>query len=424
VKNISRRQFNTLLGATAASIAVPTGLRAQTKPKLVVIGGGAGGATAARYVAKDAGGDIDVTLITASDTYSTCFFSNLYLGDFRTFESITHSYDKLASDHGVNVVIGFALEVDRAAKQVKLADGTSVDYDRLVVAPGIDIKYDSVPGYSEEASLVAPHAWQAGPQTQLLKTKLDALTNGQNILMVPPPNPYRCPPGPYERVSMMAHVLKSRGLTDSSIIIVDPKPKFSKQGLFQEGWETHYPGMVEWIGSDVHGGIISVDAEAGTVETDFDTFEGDLLNIIPGQKAGSIAEVAGLTNDTGFCPIDAHSMRSTMDENIFVIGDASIAGAMPKSGFSANSQAKVAAMHVRGDLLDSKTFPAKYSNTCWSLIETDDGVKVGASYEAVDGKITATDKFISQTGEEAALRKATYEESVGWYDAISSDIFG
>ena len=424
MKNISRRQFNTLLGAGAASMAIPVGLRAQAKSKLVVIGGGAAGATAARYVAKDAGDEVDVTLITASDTYSTCFFSNLYLGDVRSFESITHNYDKLASDYGINVVIGFAMEVDRAAKSVKLADGTSVDYDRLIVSPGIDLKYDSVPGYSEEASIDAPHAWQAGPQTQLLKTKLDALTNGQNILMVPPTNPYRCPPGPYERVSMMAHSLKSRGMTDSKIIIVDPKPKFSKQGLFTEGWEKHYAGMIEWVSSEVHGGIINVDAAAGTVETDLDTFEGDLLNIIPAQKAGSIAEVAGLTNETGFCPIDANSMRSTVDENIFVIGDACIAGAMPKSGFSANSQAKVAAMHVRADLTSSKTFPAKYSNTCWSLIDANDGVKVGASYEAVEGKIASTSTFISQTGEDEAMRKATYEESVGWYDAIISDIFG
>jgi len=148
------------------------------------------------------------------------------------------------------------------------------------------------------------------------------------------------------------------------------------------------------------------------------------LNIIPAQTAGSIASAAGLTDDSGFCPIDASTMRSTVDENIFVIGDASIAGAMPKSGFSANSQAKVAAMAIRGDLTGSKVFPAKYSNTCWSLIATEDGVKVGAQYAAVDGKIASTSKFISQTGEDAALRKTTYEESLGWYDGIASDIFG
>jgi len=424
VSNLTRRQFNAILGAGAVTLSVPHGVRAQSKPKVVVIGGGAAGATAARYVAKDAGGDIDVTLISAEDKYTTCFFSNLYLGDFRTFDSITHSYDKLKSDHGVNLIFGYAMGVDREKKMVKMEDGSSVAYDRLVVAPGIDIKYDSVPGYSKEASEIAPHAWQAGAQTQLLKSKIDGLKNGDNIVMVPPPNPYRCPPGPYERVSMMAHILKTKNLTDSRIIVIDPKPKFSKQGLFQEGWEKHYSGMIEWYGPDVHGGILSVDANAGTVETDLDTFEGGALNIIPGQSAGAIAVEAGLTDDSGFCPIVADSMRSTLDENIFVIGDASIAGAMPKSGFSANSQAKVAAMNIRGDLLSSKVFPAKFSNTCWSLIATDDGVKVGAQYAVEEGKIASTSTFISATGEDSAVRKTTYEESIGWYDGITSDIFG
>ncbi len=424
MSKITRRQFSTLLGAGVASIAVPAGIRAQAKPSVVVIGGGAAGATAARYLAKDSEGKVDVTLISAEDKYTTCFFSNLYLGDFRSFESITHSYEKLNADYGINVVIGYAQGIDTAKKSVAMADGSSVAYDSLIVAPGIDLKFDSVPGYSQEAAEVAPHAWQAGAQTSLLKSKLDALENGQNIVMVPPPNPYRCPPGPYERVSMMAHVLKTRGLTDSKIFVIDPKEKFSKQGLFQEGWQNHYPDMIEWYGADVHGGVVGVDVEAGTVETDLDTFEGALLNIIPGQQAGAIAVEGGLTDDSGFCPIVADSMRSTMDENIYVLGDASIAGAMPKSGFSANSQAKVAALNVRGDLLGAKVFPAKFSNTCWSLIGTDDGVKVGAQYAVEEGKIAATSKFISETGEDAALRKTTYEESIGWYDGITKDIFG
>jgi len=267
VSKVTRRQFNSLLGVGAASIAVPFGIRAQAKPSVVVIGGGAAGATAARYLAKDGEGKVDVTLISASEQYTTCFFSNLYLGDFRTFDSITHTYDKLSADYGINVVIGYAAGVDTGKKSVAMADGASIAYDSLIVAPGIDLKFDSVPGYSEQAAEIAPHAWQAGTQTSLLKEKLDALQNGENILMVPPPNPYRCPPGPYERVSMMAHILKSRGLTDSKIIVIDPKEKFSKQGLFQEGWQNHYPEMVEWYGSDVHGGVVGVDVEAGTVET-------------------------------------------------------------------------------------------------------------------------------------------------------------
>lgn len=423
--NMNRRQFVSAIGLGSASLMLPPQLLGQARPRVVIVGGGAGGATAARYLAKDAGEQLDITLIDDSDTYTTCFYSNLYLGGFRTFESITHSYKTLASDYGISIKQGRAMDVDRQAREVVMNDGSRIAYDRLVLSPGIELDHESVPGYSEAASEIAPHAWQGGPQTSLLKQKLDALENGQNIVMVAPPNPYRCPPGPYERVSMMAHILKSRGFTDSRIYIIDPKPKFSKQALFTEGWTRHYPEMIEWFSPEVHGGILSVDANAGMVETDLDTFEGALLNIIPAQKAGAIAATAGLTNDSGFCPIVAESMRSTVDENIFVTGDASIAGAMPKSAFSANSQAKIAAMTIRGDLLSSRVFPAKYSNTCWSLIATDDGVKVGASYApADDGTIHSTSTFISQNGEDDALRKETYEESIGWYSSIVSDMFG
>lgn len=421
---LTRRAFGLVAGAAAANLAMPAYLRAQGKPRAVVVGGGAGGATAARYMAKDAGDELDVTLIEANPKYTTCFFSNLYLGDFRTFDSITHGYNTLQSNYGITLVNGFAEAIDRDANEVVMADGARVPYDRLLVSPGIDFIWDSVPGYSEEASEIMPHSWKGGAQTKLLKSKLDAVEDGQQIVMVAPPNPFRCPPGPYERVSMFAHVLKAKGHTDSRIVIIDPKPTFSKQGLFEEGWEKHYPGMVEWYGPDVHGGIVGVDPSTGEVETDLDTFQGDLVNVIPAQKAGNIAHVAGLASETGFCPIDPHSMRSKMDDNIFVVGDACIPGDMPKSAFSANSQAKVAAMAIRGDLVGSRVFPAKYSNTCWSLIETDDGVKVGAQYVGTDEKISSTSKFISQTGEDAGTRKATYEESLGWYSGITSDIFG
>ena len=424
MREINRRQFGLLLGAGVSTLAMPAYLRAQEKPRVVVIGGGPGGATVAKYVAKDSQGAIDVTLVNDSETFTTCFFSNLYLGDFQSFEQITHRYDTLASKYGIKNVTARANAVDREKKTVTLADGSTLPYDRLVLAPGIDILYDSVPGYSEEAAQIAPHAWRAGPQTQLLKQKLDALEDGQNIVMVAPANPFRCPPGPYERISMFAHVLKKKGLSRSKIFVLDKKDTFSKQGLFTEGWEKHYPGVVEWYGPDVHGGIKNVDAAAGTVETELDTFEGALLNIIPQQRAGAIAVDAGVTNENGWAPIDENSMRSKIDESIYVLGDSSVAGDMPKSAFSANSQAKVAAVNIRADLTDARAFPARFSNTCWSLIDTDDGVKVGAQYEPKDGKISAVETFISQPGESAELRKATYEESIGWYAGIIEDTFG
>ena len=261
----NRRQF---IGGYrgAGRLEFPMPAFAQAKPKVVVVGGGPGGATVAKYVAKDGG--IDVVLVEPAKRFTTCFHSNLYLGGFKTWEEITHSYDKIAKAYGIKHVRQMAASVDREKKTVKLANGALQPYDRLVLAPGIDLKFDSVPGWSEEASRKLPHAWQAGAQTQLLKRQLNALSDGATIVMIAPPNPYRCPPGPYERVSMMAHVLKAKGHKKSRIVIIDPKENFSKQGLFMEGWEKHYPGMIEWQDPKMHGGVKNVDAKAMTVKTD------------------------------------------------------------------------------------------------------------------------------------------------------------
>jgi NADPH-dependent 2,4-dienoyl-CoA reductase/sulfur reductase-like enzyme len=423
---IDRRRFGMLLGGTAAVGALPTLAApafAQAKAKVVVIGGGPGGATAAKYIAKESSGAVEVTLVEPARQFTTCFHSNLYLGGFKTFGAITHTYDKLASAYGIKLNHQAAVAIDRDKRQVRLADGSTLAYDRLVLSPGIDLKYDSVPGWGREHEEVMPHAWKAGKQTQLLKARIEAVPDGGLIVMIAPPNPYRCPPGPYERVSMMAHVLKAAGKTKARIVIVDPKESFSKQPLFMGGWQKHYPGMVEWLGPNVHDGVKSVDPKTNTVVTGFETYKADLVNVIPAQTAGAIARDAGLANASGFCPIDPTSMRSMVDSNIFVVGDACIPGDMPKSAFAANSQAKVAAMTVRGELAKTPVFPARYANTCWSLIETDDAVKVGGRYVALDGKISATETFISKPDEPAVVRKETQRENIGWYSGIADDIF-
>ncbi|UYO53461.1 NAD(P)/FAD-dependent oxidoreductase [Rhodopseudomonas palustris] len=418
---INRRQFSAGLLAAAGAVGMPGVLRAQAKPCVVVIGGGPGGATVAKYVARDSQGAVEVTMIEPLETFVTCFHSNLYLGDMRSFESISHGY-KLGS-YGVKHVRQFAAAIDRDKKEVRLADGSAVPYDRLVMAPGIDIKFDSVPGYSEAAAEIMPHGWKPGAQTKLVKKQLDALQDGATIVMVAPPNPYRCPPGPYERVSVMAKVLKAKGHTKSKIIVLDPKDKFSKMALFQEGWQKHYPGLVEWMDPKMHGGIKGVDPAAMTVTTDFETIKADMVNVIPAQMAGKIAREANLVNETGYCPINATNMKSAIDPNIYVLGDASIAGAMPKSAFSANSQAKVVANAVRGELTGSRTFPARYANTCWSVLAQDDTVKIGGRYEPKDGKIAEIEGFVSKTGEDAGIRLQTSEENMGWYAGITADIF-
>ncbi len=421
--SLNRRSFLASTVGVSASLAAPAVWSASHgRPRVVVIGGGAGGATAARYVAKDSDGAIDVTLVEPTRTYYTCFFSNLYLGGFKEISDIGHSYGTLAGAHGVNVVHDWAVDVDRGAKTVTLAGGATLDYDKLILSPGIDFIDGSVPGWDVSAQNRMPHAYKAGSQTELLRSQLMGMKEGGLFVMVAPPNPFRCPPGPYERVSMVAHLLKSSNPT-AKILIADPKEKFSKQALFEEGWERHYGGMISRLGPDFGGGNVSVDPDAMTVDIDGQVENADVVNVIPAMKAGRIAEVAGVT-DGNWAPVNAIDMSSKADPDVHVLGDASQQGDMPKSGFSANSQAKVCANAVRGALTGSRVFPARFSNTCWSLIASNDGVKVGATYEATPEKIARVDGFISQTGEDAALRKATYEESEGWYAGIAADIFG
>ncbi len=418
----NRRVFVGAGVVAAASLTAPSVMGAA-RPRVVIVGGGAGGATAARYIAKDSKGAIDVVLIEPSRTYYTCFFSNLVLGGVRDFGSIGHTYGKLASEYGVNVVHDWAIGVDRDAKTVTTAGGDAISYDRLILSPGIDFRDGAVKGWDVTSQNKMPHAYKAGSQTQLLKAQIDAMPQGGTYAMVAPPNPFRCPPGPYERISMVAHTLKMHNPT-AKILIIDPKPKFSKQGLFTDGWDRHYDGMIDLIGPEFGGKDPVVDPDAMTVTIDGEVTKVDVCNVIPAMKAGKIADIAGVTNDKGWAPVNAHDMSSKMYENVHILGDSSQQGDMPKSGFSANSQAKVCANAVRGALTGSKVFPAKFSNTCWSLIETDDGIKVGASYEATDEKIKKTSGFISKNGEDAGTRKATYEESVGWYNGITADMFG
>ena len=417
----NRRTFLGSAAVTAGLLAAPM-VRAQGKPRVVVVGGGAGGATAARYIAKDSNGAIDVTLVEPSRTYYTCFFSNLYLGGFRDMQSLGHSYGTLAAEYGINVVHDWAVGVDRDAKTVTLAGGASLPYDRLILSPGIDFVDGAVEGWDLSAQNAMPHAYKAGSQTELLKAQIMAMPQGGTYAMVAPPNPYRCPPGPYERVSMVAHLLKQTNPT-AKILIADPKENFSKQGLFEEGWNDNYTGMIERVGPDFGGADVAVDPAAMTLSIDGDVNNVDVCNVIPAMKAGRIADLAGIT-DGNWAPVNAADMSSKMDDSIHVLGDAAAQGDMPKSGFSANSQAKVCANAVRGALTGSTVFPARFANTCWSLIDTNDGVKVGATYEATDEKIAKVDGFVSQTGESDDVREATYQESIGWYDGITSDMFG
>jgi NADPH-dependent 2,4-dienoyl-CoA reductase/sulfur reductase-like enzyme len=418
----NRRVFMGVMAAGAAALAAPAVL-GQGRPRVVVIGGGPGGATVARYLAKDSAGAIAVTLIEPQRIYNTCFFGNLYIGGFWAIEDTGFGYATLARDYGVNVVHEFAVGVDRDARTVTTGSGATIAYDRLVVAPGIDFKEGAVPGWDLAAQGVMPHAFKGGTQVQLLRAQVAAMPPGGVFAMVVPPNPYRCPPGPYERICMIAHLLTRINPT-AKILIVDPKETFSKQALFEEAWARHYPGMITRIGPDFGGKAVAVRPETMEIVIDGVAERVDACNVIPAMRAGNIAALAGITNEAGWAPIEPFTMASRADPAVFVLGDASQQGDMPKSAFSANSQAKVAANVIRGQLTGSRIFPARYANTCWSLLGPEDGVKVGATYEPTPEKIATVEGFISQTGEDAALRRATFEESLGWFAAITADMFG
>ena len=396
---------------------------------MVIVGGGAGGATVAHYLLKDlqpGGTRLDVTLIEPNPVYSSSFFSNLYLGGLRSLESLSHGYDGLRR-LGVKVVHEFATAVDQQKRTVTTRGGRQFAYDRLVLSPGIDVKYDSIPGYSQAVALSIPHAYtsNAGGKRQL-KSIIDGMKDGGTFAMVMPPAPYRCPPGPYERACMIAHYLKTKK-PKSKLVILDPKKAFSKQPVFTEAFEKYYTGLVELnLSNDIDDySVTALDVKGREITTKAGKkVKFDAANIIPAQRAGEIAIKAGLTKGD-YVAINPENFAAKEARDIYVIGDAAslTAAEMPKSAFSANSQGKVVAADILADLAKKERFPARYRNTCWSLVAPADAVKIGANYAPKDGKLEASGPFVSQKGEDAGLRKQNYEESLGWYAGITADMF-
>ena len=422
----SRRQFVKTAGRAGLGLAgvtaAPRLLKAATA-RVVVIGGGAAGATVAKYLSRDAEGALQVQLVEARPRYTTCFYSNLYIGGYRTLESITHDYDRLRRRYGVEVITDQAVEIDPVGRQVRLAGGGVLAYDKLVVAPGIAIDDTAIEGYDQAAAEIMPHSWfNPAAQAETLRRQIEGMESGGLFILAAPPNPYRCPPGPYERVCAVAHQFRQRN-PRAKILILDAKDKFSKQELFQAAWEDHYGGMVEWIPAAFGGQVVGVDPKTMAVRTADDSFNATVANIIPPQRAGSIAQRAGLADQSGWCPVVATSMESKLLPNIFVVGDATMAGDMPKSAYAANSQAKVCSMAIQAELLGLKRFPPRLRNTCWSTLAPDDAVKVGAHYDVENGEIVSVASFVSAADENALLRAQARTEADSWYDGICADIF-
>jgi NADPH-dependent 2,4-dienoyl-CoA reductase/sulfur reductase-like enzyme len=329
---MTRREFTLLAaGAVAATSELPRPALSAGPPKVLIIGGGPGGAAVANRL-RSADPNLAITLVEPKEKYTTCFYSNLYIGGFRSFRSITFDYEGVKK-RGINVVTDTATAIDTMAKTVTLARGSApLGYDRLVVAPGIDLKFDSIEGYSPEAAKIMPHAWQGGEQTWILKEKLLALPDGGLVVMSSPPNPYRCPPGPYERACMIAHFLKTTK-PKAKLILFDAKKTFSKQAVFEEAFDEYYKDIIEInLTNEIDDySVVKVNAQTGEVTTKSGRTErAALANIIPAQKAGSIAAKAGLT-DGDWCPVNPQNFSSTKAKDVYVLGDAAIAADMPKS---------------------------------------------------------------------------------------------
>jgi sulfide dehydrogenase [flavocytochrome c] flavoprotein subunit len=344
----------------------------------------------------------------------------------KRIEDITHGYENLQKRHGVQVVHDLATDIDAAKKVVKLKNGKPLSYDKLVVSPGIEFIWNGIKGYDEAASEIFPHAWKAGPQTLLLRRQLEGMKDGGTVIIVAPDNPYRCPPGPYERASLIANYLKTSKKTKSKIIILDAKDKFSKQPLFMSGWESLYPGMIEWVSKSAGGTVVRVDTKAKLVENNNEfTYEGDVINVIPPHRAGAIAQKTGLADKSGWCPVNQRTFESTIHKDIHVIGDSALAGEMPKSAYAAGSEGKVCAAAVVADLGGLNMPEPSYVNTCYSFVGPEYGISVAAVYRITDKGISAVKGAGggSPKDVDTTFRNMEAVYAQGWYDSTVADMF-
>lgn len=421
--SLSRRQTLSLIGAASAAATLGPLSIAQTSAKVVVVGGGFGGATAARHL-KMLLPNLAVTLVEPNPVFTACPFSNLVIGGLRDIKDQQMGYAGL-SNAGVTIAQTRAIAVDPDAKTVSLETGDTLAYDRLILSPGIDFRWNALEGYDKAALERLPHAWKAGSQTLLLKKQLEEMDDGGLVIMSVPAAPFRCPPGPYERASLIANFLKTKK-PSSKLIVLDSNARFSKQPLFEEAWQTHYSDHLEWRGPSDDGRVSRVSAEDMLVETDFETLTGAVLNIIPPQKAGHIAELAGVTDPTGWCPIRGDSFESQIVPDIHVIGDATIATPMPKSAFSANLQAKICAISVARMLSGDAPQATTLANTCYSYITPEQAISVVGVYTNSEGILASVEGAggISPLNAETYIREAEAQQANSWFETITKDAFG
>lgn len=428
----SRRQalggvLGGVLGGAAAAAAVaqwPLPAIAQAAPRIVVVGGGFAGASCARAL-RNSGASLSVTLVEARRVYTAPPLSNAVLGGLRALAEQQFGYDKIAAA-GVAVVNEAATGVDPLTRTVTLATGDKLIYDRLVLAPGIDLRFDALPGYSEAVAEQLPHAWTAdGGQIELLRRQIEAMEDGGLVAIAAPANPARCPPGPYERASMIAYYLKNKK-PRSKLVIIDAKDEFTMQSLFQNAWQALYPGLIEWAPPSKGGDIAAIDAAKQTIDTDFDTYKFAVANVIPPQRAAKITAIAGVADRTGWCPIDPITFESLQQNNIHVIGDAAIAGAMPKSAFAASVEGELCADAVVRLIGGKSPVASKLVSNCYSLVGRDYAISTTGVYHPVAGQYVEVEGAggVSPLDAPPEFRAEEAKFADAWFRTNTREIFG
>jgi len=418
----TRRDTVRGLAALTASLALPVIARAQSAARVIVIGGGFGGSACARAL-KRINPKLQVTLIEPNKVFTSCPFSNEVIAGLREIEAQQFGYGKIAAE-GIVVIAQAAMRIDPSARSVTLADGNSLPYDRLVLSPGIDFQFDALPGYDEAASAKMPHAWKAGEQTVLLRRQLEAMDDGGVVALAIPANPSRCPPAPYERASLIAHYLKTKK-PSSKVLILDAKDTFSQQRLFERAWKELYGNMIERVSLSQGGRVTSVDPSTKAIVTEFGNYTADVANVIPPQKAGRLAEIAGAADHTGWCPINPVTFESKLVPNIHVIGDACLGGGIPKSASAASAQGKACAAAIVNLLSGKPPETPRLTGICYNIVAPGYGFSLAGAYQPRDDIFAEIEGgAISPVDAPRELRAREADDAQKWFTTITADAFG
>jgi sulfide dehydrogenase [flavocytochrome c] flavoprotein subunit len=422
LRPLTRRDALRGVAVSAATLTFSHPSIAQAPPRVVVIGGGFGGASCARAL-KLIDPKLAVTLIEVSPTFTACPLSNEVIAGLREIDAQQFGYDRIAAE-GVKIIAQAAAKIDAQARTVTLADGTFLAYDRLVLSPGIDLRFDALEGYDEATSAKMPHAWKAGEQTLLLRRQLETMDDGGLVVLAVPATPSRCPPAPYERASLIAHYLKSRK-PRSKVLILDAKDTIPQQKLFENAWKELYGGMIERVSLSQGGRVTSVDPATNKIVTEFGDYKADVANVIPPQQAGRIAEIAGAADKTGWCPIDPVTFASKLVPNVHVIGDACLGGGIPKSASAANAQGKACAAGIANLIAGKTPETPRLTGICYNTVAPGYAFSLAGIY-LPKGDIFAEAEGNATSSVDAPhdVRAREAEEAHGWYKTITADAFG